>query len=110
MRKKTDFTIFFITLACCLFWMTAQFTNVYAWKFTGIIFELLSLPTLLTGIVCFLISCVRWARDNFRVHSINPWTILLVLVTVVLIWVINSLREAGKLENAYQQTNNVSGY
>ncbi len=90
MHNRTDRLLFLVTLACCLFWITAQLLNVYAARFTGLFFELLSLPTLLAGAVCFFISCINWVREKFRLLTCSFGTILLVMLTILLIWLLNS--------------------
>lgn len=91
MTKKKEFFIFIFSVFCCLFWITAQLTNVYAVKLVDILFELLALPTLITGFVLLLISIVRWVKEKFNPSSMYLKIIGLYLLTILVITLIQVL-------------------
>jgi hypothetical protein len=58
---------------------------MYAVKIAGILFELLSLPTLIAGFVLFLISIVKWVKEKCRLNSFYLKIICLYLLTILII-------------------------
>jgi hypothetical protein len=85
MKKDNGLIIFIISVFCCLFWITAQVIDMYAVKIAGILFELLSLPTLIAGFVLFLISIVKWVKEKCRLNSFYLKIICLYLLTILII-------------------------
>lgn len=71
-------------LLLVLFWTVSQFLNVYAYKITGAIFELLWLPALLSLVVLPVLAFVFWRKDHYSLRSLNFYALILSLLCPLL--------------------------
>jgi hypothetical protein len=91
MNNKNGVILFSISVFCCLFWISAQLINVYALKAVGMVYELLSLPVLLTGGILLLLSLITWIKEKCNRSSIYLKIISLYLLTILVIVLIHYL-------------------
>ena len=91
MHTKKGVILLIISLFCCLFWISAQLINVYAVKAVGMVYELLSLPTLLTSGILLLLSVITWIKEKCNRSSIYLKIIGLYVLTILVIVLIHNL-------------------
>ena len=69
-----------------LYMAAASFTNVYTYKLTGALFEILWLPFMLLLLVLPVVSVVYWVKEQFNFKSLFFYSFLIILVTFLLLF------------------------
>ena len=75
--------IFILTIATAIFWIISKSFNVYRWSVIGAIFEILWFPGLIILFILPIVSLVFWAKEKFRLKSLNPYSILIALAVLL---------------------------
>lgn len=79
---NTDLIILLLSCFVFIFWMISlSIDNVYDYRVTGALYELLALPTLALGIVLPIIIVYRMFRRSFKRVLIPILSLLFLLVT-----------------------------
>ena len=84
--KISSFTriVFWISVSLLGFVMTGKFLDVYKYKFTGAVFEILWLPALLLILVCPIVSLIFWIKQKLSLKSLNFFALILSLISFLL--------------------------
>ncbi len=77
--------IFVASFIVSLFWIAGNYTNIYAYKLTGTIFEILWLPMLLLFFVLPATALFFWYKHKFNRKSLYLWSLLMIVIAVLLI-------------------------
>lgn len=77
--------VFAASFLVSLFWITGNYTNIYAYKLTGAIFEILWLPMLLLVFALPAIAIIFWYKQQFSRKSLYLWSLLMIALAAVLI-------------------------
>lgn len=83
---KSQRIVFFLCLFNAVFWLLVQWVDVYQWKITGAIYELLALFMLFLFAVLFIISVVQWVKQKAAIRSLSLFSLALLLITVIILW------------------------
>ena len=78
--------VFVISFFVALFWIIGNTTDVYHFAFTGVFYELLSLPMLVLIIFLPVIAIVLFFKDKFNLRSLALYSLLLLTPTILLLF------------------------
>jgi hypothetical protein len=79
--------VFALTIAVVLFMVIDASVNVYDSAIAGAVYEILWLPSLILSCVLPISAFVLWKTENFVFKSLNLYSIILMLVAVVTIFI-----------------------
>lgn len=82
-NKKTSKIVFGLSWLVVFFWLFGNVFDVYQFVVVGIVFEVLWLPVMLLSVVLPIVALVLFAKDKFHLKSLNLYSFLLVLVTIM---------------------------
>jgi hypothetical protein len=75
--------IFVVSIFVSLFWWGSKFIDFYQFKLMGIVFEILWLPAIAALPIIPIISVVFWKKEKFTLKSFYPYSILIIIVTIL---------------------------
>jgi hypothetical protein len=83
---KSQRIVFFLCLFNAIFWLIVQWVDVYKWKITGAIYELMALFMLFLFAVLFILSVVQWVKQKASIRSLSLLSLAVLLITVIILW------------------------
>jgi hypothetical protein len=83
---KSQRIVFFLCLFNAVFWLLVQWIDVYQWKITGAIYELLALLMLFLFAVLFILSIVQWVKQKAAIRSLSLLSLAVLLITMIILW------------------------
>lgn len=87
MKQSTLSRITFIASILVLLYVAAgTLFDVYAYKFTGAVFELLWLPVIILMVACPVFSLVYWFKEKFSLRSLYLYAFFISVAAVALLW------------------------
>lgn len=75
--------IFLLSILVSLFWVLGRSINIYQFALVGAIFEMLWLPVLALIPILAVISFIFWIKDKFTFRSLNLYSFLIILLTIM---------------------------
>ncbi len=83
---KSQRIVFSLCLFNAIFWLIVQWVDVYQWKITGAIYELMALFMLFLFAVLFILSVVQWVKQKASIRSLSLLSLAVLLITVIILW------------------------
>lgn len=83
---KSQRIVFFLCLFNAIFWLTAQWVDVYQWKIAGAIYELLALFMLFLFVGTFVITVIQWVKQKASFQSLSFLSLLVLFITFIILW------------------------
>lgn len=87
--SKLSKVVFVLSLLTAFFWCLAQLINIYHFVVIGAIFEILWLPMILLLLFLPILSLVHLVREKFNVKSLNLYSLIINISTVLYIFLRN---------------------
>ena len=84
-KTGTSKIIFILSIIVSLFWFFGQFINVYRFPLVGAIFEIIWFPIVVMTIGLPIMSFIFWVKEKFSLRSFYPYSILIVVTTILVI-------------------------
>lgn len=69
-----------------LFFVIVRFTDVYRYKVTGAVYEILWLPALASLFMLPVLCILQWKKEKFALRSLNVISLLMVLIMLALLF------------------------
>lgn len=83
---KSQRIVFFLCFINAVFWLIVQWIDVYQWKITGAVYELLALFMLFLFVVLFIITVVQWVKQKAAFRSLSLLSQLVLFATFIILW------------------------
>jgi hypothetical protein len=77
---------FLLSILILIFWAIAKNTNVYTFKITGSIFEMLWLPMVVLYVFTPLSAACFWRVEKYTVKSFNFLAMVVFVITTALLF------------------------
>lgn len=88
MSTKTEKILLWLSLFTCLFWLLIQLVDVYQFKVTGILYEIVSIPMLLMLVILPIVIIIQLIRHKPKFRSLYFLSLSMLFVTLmILIWI-----------------------
>ena len=84
-KNQNNKTVFILSIFVLLYTNLSTFLNVYKFKVTGAVFEILWLPVCILIFACPIIALVNWIKEKFSIKSLNFYFLVLSLATALTI-------------------------
>ncbi|MEJ8842405.1 hypothetical protein WG954_08420 [Lacibacter sp. H375] len=83
---KSQRIVFSLCLIDAIFWLIVQWVDVYQWKITGAVYELLALFMLFLFVVLFIITVIQWLKQKASFRSLSLLSLLVLFATFIILW------------------------
>lgn len=84
-KRQMNIMVFILSILVFIYAFLSTHTNVYTFKLTGVIFEILWLPACILIFACPIIAILNWYKEKFSPQSINLFSLILSLATILTI-------------------------
>ena len=84
-KNQNNKPVFILSAFVFLYTILSTCLNVYKFKFTGALFEILCLPVCILIFACPIIALVNWIKEKFSIKSLNFYSLVLSLATALTI-------------------------
>jgi hypothetical protein len=85
-KLKSGGILFILSILVFVFWAIAKRTNVYTFKISGTVFEMLWLPMLLLFIITPLLAIYFWITEKLILKSFNLFAVVIFLITLLFLF------------------------
>ena len=82
-NTKISKIIFLVSIIASINWVLGRTINVYHFAVVGAIFEMLWLPVLALIFILPVASLIFWIKDKFNFRSLNLYSVLIILLTIM---------------------------
>jgi hypothetical protein len=89
LNTKKSKIIFLLSIIVSAVWVLGSTINIYQWAVVGAIFEMLWLPVLALIPTLAVISIIFWIKDKLNFRSLNLYSFLIILLTLMFTICIN---------------------
>lgn len=83
---KSERIVFYLCLFNAIFWLIVQWIDVYQWKITGAIYELMAIFMLFLFVVLFILSVAQWIKQKASIRSLSLLSLAILLITAIILW------------------------
>lgn len=77
---------FYASILVLLYVIAGTLFDVYSYKFTGAVFELLWLPVMILLVACPVLSLIYWFKEKFSLRSLYLYSFFISLAAFALLW------------------------
>lgn len=81
----TQKALFVLSCFTSLFWTGVQFMNLYRFRFTVMLYEIISIPMLLLLFVLPIILIIQLIRQKPAVRTLNLISLSIIFVTLIVL-------------------------
>ncbi len=81
----TEKVLFALSCFASMFWTGVQFVNVYRFKLTGILYEIVSIPMLLMLFILPIVLIIQLIRQKAAVRTLNFISLSILFVTLIVL-------------------------
>jgi hypothetical protein len=82
---KEDKALFLLNIFCFAYWITGKQINIYQYKITGAVFEILWLPMILLLFITPCLAAYFWKKEKFVLKSMNLLTIIASVIFILIL-------------------------
>ncbi|QNA45168.1 hypothetical protein [Lacibacter sediminis] len=83
---KSQRIVFILCLINAIFWLIAQWVDVYQWKIAGAVYELLALFMLFLFVGTFAVTVIQWVKQKASFQSLSFLSLLVLFITFIILW------------------------